>query len=47
MMLLTWDTLLYVLSLVCLLLAAFGVAPRAVNLGWIGMFFFVLAFLSP
>jgi hypothetical protein len=46
-MVLTWDTLLYVLSLVCLLLGAFGVAPRGVSLGWLGVFFFVLAFLIP
>lgn len=39
------NTLFLVVSLILLILAAFGVNPRGVNLGWLGVAFFVLTFL--
>lgn len=39
------TTLLLVASVVCLLLAAFGVNFSRVQTGWLGVFFFVLTFL--
>jgi hypothetical protein len=46
-MVLTLDVLLYLLALVCLFLAAVGVNPSRVSLGWLGLFFFILTFLTP
>jgi len=38
------DLILYLIAAICLALAAFGVTARSISLGWLGMFFFVLAF---
>jgi hypothetical protein len=47
MMTLTLDVLLYLLAAVCVFLAAVGVNPSRVGLGWLGLFFFILTFLTP
>lgn len=39
--------LLMVAAVVCLFLAAFGVAVRRVSLGWLGLAFWALAVLIP
>jgi len=39
----TVTLLLYVLALVCLLFAAFGVNPPRVSLGWLGMALWLFA----
>lgn len=39
------DTILLVVSLILLVLAAFGVAAPRVNLGWLGLACVVLAML--
>jgi len=38
----TITLVLYVLALVCLVLAALGVPSTRVNLGWLGMAFWLL-----
>lgn len=39
--------LLMIAAVVCLFLAAFGVAVRRVSLGWLGLAFWALAVLIP
>lgn len=41
----TINSVLMVVGLICLLMAAFGVPPSRVNLGWLGLAFWLLALL--
>lgn len=39
------DLILLIAAVICLFLAAFGVAVSRVSLGWLGLALFVLTFL--